>query len=299
MSKKIKVAGALHKHHPVASEVYRLLTVIVGGVLQGIGLELFLLPNGFLDGGVIGLAILAITFVGVPLGLFIALFNLPFIVLTWIKLGRRVAIRTTVGILALVASTLYFHHFDAVTDNFSLALGYGGLLLGLGTGFALRAGGALDGTEALASILSHKSRWSVDQLILGVNICIFGVAAFVLTPEAAMASALLFYVVVAPIIKRVVDGGSELKLAEIVTSFPQEVVDAIHTQNNRRIVSNKSKAFTSDGVLGEVYTLKVLMSRMEEMVLGDLVLEADPEAIIVFEDVSNVRGGIYEVTDGH
>lgn len=282
-------------------EVYKFLIVIVGGIMQGVGLELFLIPNDFLDGGVIGASIILTNYVAIPLGVFIAVLNAPFIVLTWMKLGPRVAMKTIVGILALVATTLYLHqaHYEPMTENFSLALGYGGLLIGLGTGLALRAGGALDGTEALASFLSHKSNWSVDQLILGINVGIFLTAAVVLSPESAMASALLFYVVVAPIIKRVVDGGNELKMAEIITTMPQEVIEAVHTQNNRRIISNKSKAILRDGTLGEVFTLKVLASRMEEPIMGDLILEADPDAVVMFKDVANVRGGLYERAPAH
>lgn len=287
--------------HPFMSEFYKFGLIIFGGILQAIGLELLLIPNGFLDGGVVGAAIITAKYVALPVGVFIAILNIPFVVLTWIKLGRRVAARTIVGIATLALSTIILHdaHFEPITDNFALALGYGALCLGLGTGLALRSGGALDGTEALASVLSHKMSWSVDQLILGINVCIFVVAAFTMGPEMAMASALLFYIGVAPIIKRVVDGGSELKLAEIVTNMPEEVIEAIHSQNNRRILSHKAKGMRDNGVLGEIFTLKVLVSRMEESVLGDIILETDPDAVIVFYDASNVRGGVYEEDNHH
>lgn len=299
MPKRVVQAAKNGRHHPIFGEVYKLLAVVVGAVLQGIGLELFLIPNGFLDGGIIGVSIIAGTFVSLPIGVFIAVLNAPFIVLTWMKLGRRVAIKTILGVSTLALTTILLHHSHPLTDEFSLALGYGGLLIGLGTGLALRAGGALDGTEALASFLSHKSAWSVDQLILFINIGIFGVAALVLTPETAMASALLFYVVVAPIIKRVVDGGEELKMAEILTVDPAAVTRAIHTQNKRKVLRYSHNAAIRDSDSHEMTMLKLIVSRMEEVSISDVVLETDPEAIIIFHEVANVRGSIYESRPAH
>lgn len=295
----ISQLSTFRRERPVLGELWKIFEVMVGGILVAVGLELFLIPNGFLDGGITGISIMIAHHVKIPLGVFLAILNAPFIVFIWRKLGRRVAVKTAIGIVTLAASTIYLHHYEALTDNYTLALGYGGLFLGLGVGLALRAGGALDGTEALASFLSYKTSWSVDQLILGINLAIFVTAAFTLSRDEAMASALLFYVVVAPIIKRVVDGGSELKHAEIYTSEPEAVIRAIHSQNDRRITSHKGKGIMADGTLGEIITLKVLVSRMEESTIGDLVLEADPDAVIIFKEAANVRGGVYEDSGHH
>lgn len=291
--------GKNKKRHPLLHEVYNMGSVILGAILVAIGLEMFLVPNNFLDGGVVGVGIILTNYIKLPLGVFIAVLNIPFVALTWIKLGRRTALRTVVGIGTLAISTVILHHHDAWTDEYVLALGYGGLLLGLGVGLALRAGGALDGTEALASLVSTKSSWSVDQIILYINIGIFTTAAFVISPESAMSSALLFYVVVAPIIRKVVDGDTDMKLVEIVTDKPSEVIENVHRESKRRIVTYKSKAILRDGTLGEVIVVKLLVSRMEETFIGDLVLEVDPDASIIFKEVSHVRGGAFENNGTH
>ena len=205
---KIKNMAKNGINHPILSEIYKIGMVVLGGLLVAFGLEAFLIPHGFLDGGVTGVSIILSNLSGLPMGLFLAILNLPFILLAWWKIGRRSAVRTSIGIATLSLSTIAMHHMDSLTDEFFVALLLGGSLLGLGVGLALRQGGALDGTEALASIISNKSPLAVDQIILLVNVAIFTVAGFVVGIESALASAVLFFFAVSPMIKRVV--GSRL-----------------------------------------------------------------------------------------
>lgn len=299
MGHTAKKTEAQKKRAARISELIAVFFVVLGGVLQGIGLEVFLIPNGFLDGGVVGIAIILTNYISLPLGVFLAVLNAPFVLMAAKFLGKRVAAKTVIGIVSLVLTTLAMHEVHYVVNHWSLALGYGGVLLGLGTGLALRNGGALDGSEALAAVISYNSRWSVDQMILAINVLIFVTAGFVMTPESALASGLLFYAVVAPMIKRVVDGDNELKMAQIITDMPQEVIDAIHTQNERRIVSHRSRIKTEDGSLGETYTLTLIVSRMEESTITQIVRETDEDAIVAYVDVSNISGGVYESTSAH
>lgn len=283
------------RKHPVLIECYKLGSIVVGGLLVAFGLEGFLIPNGFLDGGVVGVAIIASTVVDLPMGVFLAVLNLPFIVLAWRKIGRRSAVRTALGIGTLVVATLVLHHMDPVTDNFTLALGYGGLLLGLGVGLALRQGGALDGTEALASILSVRSRYSVDQLILAMNIVIFAVAAFVLTPEAAMASALLFYVVVAPIIGKVVDGNRGVRKARVTTRRTDEVAGLVSQRIQRPVSISTQRRFHHELGMGEeVSVIEFALSRIEEATITEDILQIDEDATVVFSEISTLHGTMYD-----
>lgn len=294
--KKIMQVVKKTNKHPILQESYKIFSIIVGGVVTGIGLEAFLIPNGFLDGGITGVSIILSNFIKLPMGLFLGILNIPFIVIPYFMVGKRSAVRTAIGVITLSLSTIIMHHMNPWTDNFVLALGYGGLLLGLGVGVALRQGGALDGTEALASIISNKSPYSVDQIILCVNIVIFGTAAFVLDVQSAMASALLYYVVVSPIIKKVVDGNSEIKMAKVMTTNPKLIADHISQLTKRRISTinrsvydSKSKEFVND-----ISELTFTVSRLEESTITDKILEKDPQAIILFNELSSLRGGIYE-----
>jgi uncharacterized membrane-anchored protein YitT (DUF2179 family) len=288
------------RNHPVLNEMFKTSAVIVGAVLVATGLELFLVPNGFLDGGIVGISIILTNYITLPLGAFIAVLNLPFLFIAYKHSGWRTACRTAVGIAVLSASTIALHHFHAepLTHEFTLALGYGGLLLGVGVGLALRYGGALDGTEILSVSLSNKINMGVDQIILIINFFIFLVAAFVFTPERAMASFLLFYIVVTPIIKKVMEGGSETKAVQIFSTMHAEITDAIHQKLNKKVVLLDAH---KDDLLPN-HDLKVLMTfvpRVEESALTETVEDIDPNAIIVFSDVASIRGGMFSKNKHH
>lgn len=282
--------------NPVLQEVARVFFVIVGAIMVAFGLEAFLVPNGFLDGGVTGVSILLSEFIPVPMGVILAVLNIPFIILTFFKLGKKSAMRTTIGVGTLAFTAILLHHMEPLTTNYVLALGYGGLFLGVGIGLALRQGGALDGTEALASIISNKSRFSVEQLILFINIGIFVIAALVKDPQAAMSSALLFYVVVAPIISKVMEGGQELKNVRILTTKPEAIAEAIteHAKHTvtavARSVYDQDKGFDGLGSTEISFTI----SRLEEANVSDIVSAIDKDAPIIYTNIAAARGGAYE-----
>src|SRR5690606_40635878 len=95
--------------------------IAVGAAIAAVGLELFLVPNSILDGGVIGLSIIAAKMTGMKLSLFIVLFNLPFLVIGFRKMGLRFVIHALFGVLVLSGLTAWLHHVDAFTDDLFLA----------------------------------------------------------------------------------------------------------------------------------------------------------------------------------
>lgn len=286
------------KSHPFLHELFKTGAVIFGALLVAVGLELFLVPNGFLDGGVVGISIILTNFINLPLGVFIGVLNVPFLFVAFRHSGWSTAFRTALGIATLSVATIFLHHSEPLTEEFTLALGYGGLLLGVGVGLALRYGGALDGTEILSVSLSNKINLGVDQIILIINFFIFVVAAFVFTPERAMASFLLFYIVVTPIIKKVMEGGSETKTVQILSTQHSAITEAIHEKLNKKVVL--FDAHKDD--LEPGHDLKILftiVARIEESALAEIVEEIDPDAIIVFNDGANIRGGMFSKNKHH
>lgn len=292
-----KINNHKERTHPFLHETFRILWVIIGAVLCALGLELFLVPNGFLDGGITGISIILTHFLPLPLGVFLAIINLPFVIVSFVYLGYKASIRTTVGITALAVSTLLFHHLEPVTHEFALALGYGGLFVGVGVGIALRYGGALDGAEALSVVISQRTSFNIDQIILTFNLVVFVVAGIILSAESAMASFLLFYIVVTPIIRKVMEGGNEMKTAQIITSSCTEIIQEIHQTLNRRVLIHQGHRTTyGEQTADETNNVKVLMviiARMEESLLTDLVEEIDDNAIIIFHDAASVHGGVF------
>jgi uncharacterized membrane-anchored protein YitT (DUF2179 family) len=297
MLKAAKAKLLVGRKHPVINELLKTLAIIVGAVSVAAGLELFLVPNNFLDGGVTGVSILLThAFPHIPLGVFIGILNIPFLFVAYKHAGFRSAFRTALGIASLSISTILMHHVHPLTSEFVLALGYGGLLLGAGVGIALRYGGALDGTEIMAVFLANRSRYSVNQIILAVNFCIFLVAAFTESPENAMASFLLFYVVVTPIIKKIVDGGNDMKTIQIMSKNHEAVAEAVHIALNRKVVFVDAH---KDDINDTLKIVTTFCARAEESMLVEAIEEVDPDAVIVVTDAANLHGSVFSNNKHH
>ena len=89
------------QHRKASFYFKKYLTIFVGAIIAAIGLELFLIPNEVIDGGVVGLSIMAQTLTGLSMGIFLILFNLPFLYLGYKQIGQSFAIATLIAILFL------------------------------------------------------------------------------------------------------------------------------------------------------------------------------------------------------
>jgi uncharacterized membrane-anchored protein YitT (DUF2179 family) len=274
--------------HPAFHEVIRVIAILAAAVIVAIGLEFFLVPNGFIDGGITGISIMVADAVSVPLGVVLAILNFPFIIVAWKASGFSAAYRTALGIAALSVAAIVLHHQPAWTDEPLIAMVFGGALIGSGVGLALRFGGALDGLEALAHIVSKRTNIDVEKFILSVNVLIFLAAAFVYSWEAAMYSFIMFYFFASTMIKRVMEGGYESKSAQIVSQNHLAVGEAIHKAIGRKVIYLDAH---NDDMVNDVKIVMAYFTRMEEAEMTEAVEKADPNAVIVISDVANVRGG--------
>lgn len=280
--------------HPVAAEAYKIASIIVGAVVFAVGLEGFLIPNGFLDGGVVGVSILATEFIDLPMGVFIGVLNIPFVLLAWAMIGHRNALRSGVGIATLSAATIYLHHMHAFTEQSWLALVCGGAMIAVGIGIALRHGGALDGTEVLATILASRTQFTVGQVILYINLAIFTIAGFVLGWEAALLSAVLFYIVVKDLVDQIAHGEHGARLAHVSTARYEEVAPLIAARINRPVLVDEHTRWYADGRGATVGVIQFTCSRMEEATLVEDIETIDPYANISFSEIANLHGPMFE-----
>ena len=121
-----------------------------GAAVAAMGLDSFLLPNHFIDGGVTGISMLLAQWTGLPLAVLLVFANAPFVALGYRHLGR------TFAILALAGAVEADPFPDATKDKLLGAV-FGGYFVGAGVGLAIRNGGVLDGTEILAVLLSKRT----------------------------------------------------------------------------------------------------------------------------------------------
>lgn len=251
-----------------------------------IGLESFLIPNHLVDGGIVGIAIMAAHLFHLPLGAFLVLLNLPFIYLGYRKLGSRFAITSLCGITGLALLTGLVHGWPVITTDPILAAAFGGAAIGFGVGAVIRYGGTLDGAEIVAILIDRRSPFSVGQIIMFMNLFIIGSAGFVFGWDRAMYS-LLAYVVAYKVIDITVEGLDESRAAWIVSKRYTVIGRAIYTELGRKVTyinGEPGPGLVSDGVILSVIT------RLEEQRLKAVVTSCDPDAFVVITSAHDVMG---------
>jgi uncharacterized membrane-anchored protein YitT (DUF2179 family) len=285
------------KHRKMGARklIKRTFFILLGAILMALGIEVFLVPNMIMDGGIVGISIILYNLTGIRLGVFIFLLNIPFFFLGYKQIGKTFAISTVFGIAVLSLATNYLHTVAAFTSDMLLATVFGGIVLGAGVGLVIRYGGALDGSEILAILLNKRFPFSVGEFIMLFNVFIFAWGGFVLGWDRAMYS-VLAYVIAFKTIDIVIDGFDESKSAWIISDKEQEIGDAILARLGRGVTYLKGEGGYSGDDKKVIFCI---VTRLEEAKLKSIVEELDSSAFLAVADINEVRGGRFKKRDIH
>jgi uncharacterized membrane-anchored protein YitT (DUF2179 family) len=172
----------------------RLLYVFCGASLVGLSLQLLLVKNSVIDGGIVGLSIILSHITSIEIGLFLLLLNTPFFILGYSYLGKRFLILSLFAITVLSFVIHFFEPFPSLTGNPLIVTVLGGITLGLGVGIVILFGGSLDGTEVLAILISKRTPFSIGQIVMFFNLFIFGSSIFIFGLKEAVFSLATFFI---------------------------------------------------------------------------------------------------------
>ena len=260
---------------------------VLGTFIVAVALEMFLLPNKIIDSGVIGISMMLSDITKFNLGLLIFCINIPFILMAYKALGRKFVVNTIVATILLAIETNLVVGLKPITGDLLLATVFGGILLGLGVGLILRNNASLDGTEMLSIVLSKKLKIvSVGELLMGLNVFVYGAAGFLLGWDRALYSVLTYYVA-SKIIDTVLEGLDKAKSVRIVSDFSREIGDSIMKELDVSVTYMKT---TGGYSRQEKILTYCVVSKFDMPKLKEVVHDVDPKAFIVTEDVHEVEG---------
>lgn len=266
---------------------------IAAGILSAtFGLEGFLIPNGFLDGGVMGISLLINQLTKTDLSILVFLLNLPFIIIGYTQISRMFALKTLVAIIGL-SLALYWIDFPLITEDDLLIAFFGGFFLGVGIGLSIRGGSVLDGTEVLAIYTSRKTTLTVGDIIFALNVLIFSVAAYLIHIEVAL-YAILTYLVASKTVDFVVHGIEEYTSVMIVSEKSEEIKDAIINRMGRgvTILKGQSGYGKTGHRVKEMDVIFSVITRLELQKLKTEIAKIDENAFVVENSINDVKGGM-------
>lgn len=269
--------------------------ITLGAVIVGLTIEGFLVPNKIIDGGILGISIMAayitetVLKLPISLGAFTFALNFPFLVLAFKRMGARFICAALYAVTVMSVTIYAAEHIDGFskfTEAPILAALFGGIFLGVGVGLVLKNFACLDGTEVLAIMLTKKTGYSIGEIIMFINIFIFIIAGFVYSPDHAMYSILAYYFAYKTM-DAVIEGLNESRAVWVISGSYREIGDRIIKEFDTSVTyipafggySNKEKMI-----------LYCITSRIEIGKLKELIKEMDPAAFISVENVHEVEG---------
>lgn len=269
------------KTNYILTNLSRVFFMILGSILAAIGLEIFLVPNNIIDGGITGISIMASHLTSIQLGIFIFILNLPFIIIGYKQIGKTFALSTIFSVICFSIFVTLFHPIPGATQDTLLATIFGGIILGVGIGLIIRNGGSLDGTEIIAILIEKRSVFSIGEIVMFINVFILGISGFVFSWDRAMYS-LIAYFIAFKSIDITVEGLEESKAVIIVSDKNSDISKAIMDRLGRGITLLDGKgAYSGD----ETEVIYVVLSRLEIAKLKNIVNDFDRDALITITSV--------------
>ncbi len=279
------------KHHE--STISDILLIIAGVIITSFALQGFLVPNKFFDGGITGISLLIHEIYHINLAYVIVLANLPFVIMSAYAINKGFAIKTFFCVVLLSVCLLY-PGFPVITEDKLLISIFGGFFLGLGIGLTMRAGCAVDGIEVLALYTLRRSSFTISEIILGLNIIIFSMAAFKFGIPVALYS-MLTYFTASKTIDYVIEGIQAYTGVTIISGKSEEVKHRLVNELGRGITVYKGERGYLPGkfdVHDDCDIIFTIITRLELRKLKNMVTEVDPNAFVFASTIKETSGGI-------
>ncbi|WP_432714679.1 YitT family protein [Pedobacter sp.] len=279
------------RNHPKSTKlnfVKNIFLIACGVVCACFGLKSFLLPSGFIDGGVTGISLLVRNLTGIELPYLIVMINIPFVILGYKQIGKLFAIKTAIAILAL-AFLLVVAPFQPITHDKLLIAFFGGFFLGGGIGLSMRGGGVIDGTEVLALFISKKSSLTVGNIILILNVIIFSFAAVFINIETAL-YAILTYLSASNTVDYIVNGIEQYTGVTVISEKNDAIKKYIMFKMKRGVTIYKGEGGYAEK--RDINILYTVVTKLEMSKLQTAIRSIDPDAFVIQQQIADIKGGV-------
>ena len=276
--------------------------LFLAGVVNAIGVTIFIAPVQLYDSGISGTSILLsqLTPEYLSLSFFLIVLNVPLFLYGLKKQGAVFSVYAifTVSVYAVFAWLITdvfpvdvrFASPLAGTDLFLCAL-FGGIISGIGSGLAIRFGGAMDGIEVVAVIFAKGLGLSVGTFVLIYNVVLYIVCGIAVDSWILPLYSIVTYAAGSKTVDFIVDGLDSSKSAMIITTQPQEIAKSISEEFGTGVTLIDAHGFYSDQPRTILY---VVVNLFQVVTLKNAVKHFDTNAYVTISEVADLFHGSKE-----
>jgi len=267
----------------------KIATVLAGNTVYALAVSLFILPNGLITGGTTGLALVAHAKLGIPIALFIGVFNIIMFVAGAFVLGKAFALTTMISTFYYPIILGVFEKLSGnmvITQDRMLATVFSGLLIGAGIGMVIRAGASTGGMDIPPLILNKKWNLSISQT-MSLFDCLILLSQMIFSNLEQILYGILLVLLYTMVLDKVLMTGRNQMQVKVIS----KKYDQISQEIQRRMDRGTTLLASEGGHLRESsFAVLTVISGRQLPKLNELVLEIDPHAFMIINQVTEVRG---------
>lgn len=294
--RKPEKEGGMSMKQPKKHSILNIIMLTIAGMVNAFGVTIFLTPVKLYDSGISGTSMLLeqITPPFLTLSVFLLILNIPMFLIGLKKLGKLFTF------YAIYSVTIYSLFAWLITDVFPVDVSiasplagtdlllcalFGGVISGIGSGLAIRFGGAMDGIEVMAVIFAKRFGLTVGTFVMIYNILLYIICGIVLNSWVLPLYSIVTYSSALKTVDFVVEGIDRSKCAFIITEFPKEICSALSKEFESGVTYLDAKGGYSNKEKMMIY---FILNRYQVIRMKDIVHDIDPAAYITISEVADV-----------
>jgi uncharacterized membrane-anchored protein YitT (DUF2179 family) len=274
----------------------KIIMLTIAGIINAIGVTIFLNPVKLYDSGISGTSMLIaqVTPDGISLSVCLLLLNIPLFLYGYKKQGREFTYKSIYTVMVYSIAAWMITEVLPVdvsiaspiagTDLLLCAL-FGGLVSGVGSGLAIRNGGAIDGIEVMAVIFAKRLGLTVGEFVMVYNVILYMICGLVLKSWILPLYSIVTYMAALKTVDFIVEGLDRAKSAMIITDKPDEICRELSAAFETGTTKIDAVGGYSNMNKTVVY---FVVNRFQVTKMKDIVKEIDPKAYITIAEVADV-----------
>lgn len=274
------------------------LFLFLAGIVNSIGVTLFLAPVELYDSGISGTSMLLwqLTPDKYTLSLFLIILNVPLFLFGLKKQGVTFTVYS-IFTVSIYSASSYIINYILPIDNMSaspfagtdllLCAIFGGIISGAGSGLAIRFGGAMDGIEVLAVTFSKKLGISVGTFVMIYNVVLYTAVGLITKSYILPLYSIITYCAGIKSVDFIVEGLDKTKAAMIVTTNPQKMCAALSEEFGHGVTQIEAKGYYENKKLTVIY---FVVNRFQIAKLKSIIKKIDKNAFFTVSEVSDFMG---------
>ncbi|MCI9405789.1 MAG: YitT family protein [Oscillospiraceae bacterium] len=279
----------MNHSHPITKNLFNLMLILLGNALYALAVTMFILPSGLITGGTTGLALFFFHQFGLPVTVFVSLFNVAMFLLGFWVLGKKLALTTLVTTFFYPFILGIFQRFPAlsqITEDRLLCAIYAGLMIGFAIGIIIQMGASSGGMDIPPLVLNKKLGLPISATMYAFDFTILLLQMSFSNKEEILYGILLVLIYTLVLDKVLLMGQSRMQVKIISEKYEQINEQIIHQLDRGSTLIQAQTGYCRT----ELPMILSVVSNRELPRLTRLVNEIDPAAFLIVGAVKEVRG---------